>query len=258
MSRRIMFTLAASVAVIALLAVAGRECFDGRCNLPGLAEQPAPTSVATSSTSPSPLPAPVQAPSVQAPSPTAEQHAAAEAAREPVSPIASAIAPSVAVAQENKPVLAEVKPQEQPAARGARVLHATLTPPAEAAESKPSRIVRVASTSNARIVHVASLDPAALANDRSGPGMEIAPVAAASIYGGPAIVVAGVGLDPAWRRCQVGQRGYEYDNALCGPYSYHPYGIYGYRPYGTYAEYRRPQVFMIAPDAKIIQIRARD
>jgi hypothetical protein len=38
MSRSLTLTLAASVAVIALLAVAGRECFDGRCQLPGMAE----------------------------------------------------------------------------------------------------------------------------------------------------------------------------------------------------------------------------
>ena len=62
--------------------------------------------------------------------------------------------------------------------------------------------------------------------------------------------------DPAWKVCQLDRR--ESDQRRCGAYSYHPYGANGYRPYGTYADGRGAQIYMIAPNAKIISIDSDD
>jgi len=62
--------------------------------------------------------------------------------------------------------------------------------------------------------------------------------------------------DPAWKVCQLDRR--EGDQRRCGAYSYHPYGANGYRPYGTYADGRGAQIYMIAPNAKIISIDSDD
>src|SRR6478736_2737792 len=62
--------------------------------------------------------------------------------------------------------------------------------------------------------------------------------------------------DPAWKICQLDRR--ESDQRRCGAYSYHPYGANGYRPYGNYADGRGAQIYMIAPNAKIISIDSDD
>jgi hypothetical protein len=253
MSRRIALTLAASVAVIALLAAAGRECFDGRCHLPGLAERVAS----------------VPTPPALPPSPAVEEsavHAAVEPAREVVAPMAvpaaarEAKSVSEEPAREASPALADaelrkdVLPQEQVLTRGPRILRVSITSPAAAAELKPATVA----ANSARLVHVASTafpvaDRGFVQAEEPAAGM------AAPVYGvDDGVLIAGVGLDPAWKPCQIDDRGYGHDYYLCGPYSYHPYGAYGYRPYGTYAEYRSPPVYMVGPSARVIPVRARN
>jgi hypothetical protein len=272
MSRRIALTLAASVAVIALLAAAGRECFDGRCHLPGLVEHVAS----------------VPRPPVLPPSPAREEsavHAAVEPAREAAAPTAvEPVAPAVAVpaaareaksaseksaseesvsersAREAKPMLANAKlqesvaPQEQVLTRGPRILRVSITSPAAAAELNPAAVA----ANSARLVHVAST-AFPVADQGFVQAEERAAGIAAPVYeADDGVLIAGVGLDPAWKSCQIDDRGYDHDYYLCGPYSYRPYGAYGYRPYGTYAEYRSPPVYMVGPGARIIQVRARN
>jgi hypothetical protein len=60
--------------------------------------------------------------------------------------------------------------------------------------------------------------------------------------------------DPAWKRCQIGERDFGHHHFYCGPYSYHPYGFYGHRPYGTFTHHRSPPVYGLAPNAKIISV----
>jgi hypothetical protein len=158
----------------------------------------------------------------------------------------------------------DMRPQEQAFVRGPRILRVSMTSPSEAEEVKSTRIAEVALASDPRPMHVASVSPFAetvgAIERRRLPRTRVlaARGRGAPVYGGEGILIAGVGLDPAWKPCQIDERGYEHDYYLCGPYSYHPYGAYGYRPYGTYAEYRSPPVYVIGPSAKIIQVRTRN
>jgi hypothetical protein len=91
-------------------------------------------------------------------------------------------------------------------------------------------------------------------------------LAAPVVIAAPGIVYPDVGAvpsypylrhDPAWKFCQGEHRdrGRYYD---CGPYSYHPYGAYGYRPNGTYRSDRSPLAYVVAPNAKIIAVEAKN
>jgi hypothetical protein len=119
-------------------------------------------------------------------------------------------------------------------------------------EAKPLEVIRVApryARSERPAAYGVSHSVAGGAAMIEMPGAVYAPGPAAPFY-------PYAQPDPAWRSCQVEgqQRGVVY----CGPTSYHPYGEYGYRPNGTYAGYRRPPVYAVAPDAKIITIDAND
>ena len=82
-------------------------------------------------------------------------------------------------------------------------------------------------------------------------------VVAGPAYRDDGVVVVYPGYDPAWKICQLDPRA-RGQQALCGPYSYHPYGAHGYRPYGTYKPYRGPQVIGVAPDPRIVKIQGYD
>ncbi|MBN8965452.1 MAG: hypothetical protein J0H89_08745 [Rhizobiales bacterium] len=291
-SRNLALTLVASVAVIALLTVASRECLDGQCSFPGLPEHPTPV-----------MPAAVAQASSQAPEKPATD--TAKPAREVVASIPTApvvAAPAAAVppaeaAHQNKIALAAsapsvsvqpqhdanpavavampallrpsavLPPREQAVVGGARIIQVSLAPPREAEQANPTRTARIASPSDPRSMRVASIPPldetaGLIEGRRASLARVLAARGAAPFYTGyprGGVVLTGVALDPAWRLCQLGGHGVWQNASLCGPYSYHPYGVYGYRPYGTYVPTNDyPRVSVVAPDAKIVQVRARD
>jgi hypothetical protein len=256
MSRRItFFTLAVSATLIATQASADRECFEDSCRQFEVAE---PT---TSS-----LPPPAADGSVAAEASAAvaapvagEANAAADAGT------AAKLAPARALPQVvETPQVAPTKVIATPAPRPpvqsfAEHEPARLAPRSLKPAPAPVRMINAVPEDDARAEHAAP--PVASATAMYRPRGAAAPA-----------VVAGIGAvyaeddvvrvypnprhDPAWKVCQLDRR--ESDQRRCGAYSYHPYGANGYRPYGTYADGRGAQIYMIAPNAKIISIDSDD
>jgi len=299
LSRNLALTLVASVAVIALLAAAGRECLDGQCRLPGLPEHPAPVVPVAVAQAPSQAP---EKPAADVAEPTREAVAsiptapvaATLAAPIPSAGLSPAAPPAEAALQgkvatagvtshvnvqpqpDTKPAFvaavpavlrpsAIVRPQEQASAGGARIIRVSMVSSPEV-EAKPVRIAKAAPASDPRPMRVASVphlgETAGLIEGRrSSLARVLAARGAAPFYAGyprGGVVLTGVALDPAWRLCQIGGHGAWQNASLCGPYSYHPYGVYGYRPYGTYVPDVGPRMSLVAPDAKIVQVRMLD
>jgi len=256
MSRRItFFTLAVSATLIATQASADRECFEDSCRQFEVAE---PT---TSS-----LPPPAADGSVAAEASAAvaapvagEANAAADAGT------AAKLAPARALPQVvETPQVAPTKVIATPAPRPpvqsfAEHEPARLAPRSLKPAPAPVRMINAVPEDDARAEHAAP--PVASPTAMYRPRRAAAPA-----------VVAGIGAvyaeddvvrvypnprhDPAWKVCQLDRR--ESDQRRCGAYSYHPYGANGYRPYGTYADGRGAQIYMIAPNAKIISIDSDD
>jgi hypothetical protein len=256
MSRRItFFTLAVSATLIATQASADRECFEDSCRQFEVAE---PT---TSS-----LPPPAADGSVAAEASAAvaapvagEANAAADAGT------AAKLAPARALPQVvETPQVAPTKVIATPAPRPpvqsfAEHEPARLAPRSLKPAPAPVRMINAVPEDDARAEHAAP--PVASPTAMYRPRGAAAPA-----------VVAGIGAvyaeddvvrvypnprhDPAWKVCQLDRR--ESDQRRCGAYSYHPYGANGYRPYGTYADGRGAQIYMIAPNAKIISIDSDD
>jgi hypothetical protein len=256
MSRRItFFTLAVSATLIATQASADRECFEDSCRQFEVAE---PT---TSS-----LPPPAADGSVAAEASAAvaapvagEANAAADAGT------AAKLAPARALPQVvETPQVAPTKVIATPAPRPpvqsfAEHEPARLAPRSLKPAPAPVRMINAVPEDDARAEQAAP--PVASPTAMYRPRRAAAPA-----------VVAGIGAvyaeddvvrvypnprhDPAWKICQLDQR--ESDQRRCGAYSYHPYGANGYRPYGTYADGRGAQIYMIAPNAKIISIDSDD
>src|SRR6478735_6699119 len=256
MSRRItFFTLAVSATLIATQASADRECFEDSCRQFEVAE---PT---TSS-----LPPPAADGSVAAEASAAvgapvagEANAAADAGT------AAKLAPARALPQVvETPQVAPTKVIATPAPR----------PPVQSfADHEPARLAPRSLKPAPAPVRVTNAVP----EDDARAEQAAPPVASPTAMYRPRraaapAVVAGIGAvyaeddvvrvypnprhDPAWKICQLDQR--ERDQRRCGAYSYHPYGANGYRPYGTYADGRGAQIYMIAPNAKIISIDSDD
>jgi hypothetical protein len=256
MSRRItFFTLAVSATLIATQASADRECFEDSCRQFEVAE---PT---TSS-----LPPPAADGSVAAEASAAvaapvagEANAAADAGT------AAKLAPARALPQVvETPQVAPTKVIATPAPR----------PPVQSfAEHEPARLAPRSLKPAPAPVRVTNAVP----EDDARAEQAAPPVASPTAMYRPRraaapAVVAGIGAvyaeddvvrvypnprhDPAWKVCQLDRR--ESDQRRCGAYSYHPYGANGYRPYGTYADGRGAQIYMIAPNAKIISIDSDD
>ena len=252
MSRRItFFALAASATLIATQASADRECFEDSCRHFEVAE---PT---TSS-----LPPPVADESIAVETPAVVGRAAGEAnAALEASAAAPKLTPARALPQvvatpQVAPVKAIAAPAPRPAVQSfADHEPARLAPRSLKPAPAPVRVTNAVPEDDVRAEP--SLPPAAPQPATYRPRRAAAPA-----------VVAGVGAvyaeddvvrvypnprhDPAWKVCQLDQR--ESDQRRCGAYSYHPYGANGYRPYGTYAAERGGQVYMVAPNAKIISI----
>jgi hypothetical protein len=256
MSRRItFFTLAVSATLIATQASADRECFEDSCRQFEVAE---PT---TSS-----LPPPAADGSVAAEASAAvaapvagEANAAADAGT------AAKLAPARALPQVvETPQVAATKVIATPAPRPpvqsfAEHEPARLAPRSLKPAPAPVRMINAVPEDDARAEQAAP--PVASPTAMYRPRRAAAPA-----------VVAGIGAvyaeddvvrvypnprhDPAWKVCQLDRR--ESDQRRCGAYSYHPYGANGYRPYGTYADGRGAQIYMIAPNAKIISIDSDD
>jgi hypothetical protein len=256
MSRRItFFTLAVSATLIATQASADRECFEDSCRQFEVAE---PT---TSS-----LPPPAADGSVAAEASAAvaapvagEANAAADAGT------AAKLAPARALPQVvETPQVAPTKVIATPAPRPpvqsfAEHEPARLAPRSLKPAPAPVRMINAVPEDDARAEQAAP--PVASPTAMYRPRRAAAPA-----------VVAGIGAvyaeddvvrvypnprhDPAWKVCQLDRR--ESDQRRCGAYSYHPYGANGYRPYGTYADGRGAQIYMIAPNAKIISIDSDD
>jgi hypothetical protein len=256
MSRRItFFTLAVSATLIATQASADRECFEDSCRQFEVAE---PT---TSS-----LPPPAADGSVAAEASAAvaapvagEANAAADAGT------AAKLAPARALPQVvETPQVAPTKVIATPAPRPpvqsfADHEPARLAPRSLKPAPAPVRMINAVPEDDARAEQAAP--PVASPTAMYRPRRAAAPA-----------VVAGIGAvyaeddvvrvypnprhDPAWKVCQLDRR--ESDQRRCGAYSYHPYGANGYRPYGTYADGRGAQIYMIAPNAKIISIDSDD
>jgi len=256
MSRRItFFTLAVSATLIATQASADRECFEDSCRQFEVAE---PT---TSS-----LPPPAADGSVAAEASAAvgapvagEANAAADAGT------AAKLAPARALPQVvETPQVAPTKVIATPAPR----------PPVQSfADHEPARLAPRSLKPAPAPVRVTNAVP----EDDARAEQAAPPVASPTAMYRPRraaapAVVAGIGAvyaeddvvrvypnprhDPAWKVCQLDRR--EGDQRRCGAYSYHPYGANGYRPYGTYADGRGAQIYMIAPNAKIISIDSDD
>jgi hypothetical protein len=257
MSRRItFFTLAVSATLIATQASADRECFEDSCRQFEVAE---PT---TSS-----LPPPAADGSV-----AAEASAAAVAA--PVAGEANAAA-DAGTAAKLAPARALPQVVETPQVAPAKVIATPAPrPPVQSfADHEPARLAPRSlkpAPAPVRMINAVPEDDARAeqaAPPVASPTAMYRPRRAAA----PA-VVAGIGAvyaeddvvrvypnprhDPAWKVCQLDRR--ESDQRRCGAYSYHPYGANGYRPYGTYADGRGAQIYMIAPNAKIISIDSDD
>ena len=249
------FTLAVSATLIATQASADRECFEDSCRQFEVAE---PT---TSS-----LPPPAADGSVAAEASAAvaapvagEANAAADAGT------AAKLAPARALPQVvETPQVAPTKVIATPAPRPpvqsfAEHEPARLAPRSLKPAPAPVRMINAVPEDDARAEHAAP--PVASPTAMYRPRRAAAPA-----------VVAGIGAvyaeddvvrvypnprhDPAWKVCQLDRR--ESDQRRCGAYSYHPYGANGYRPYGTYADGRGAQIYMIAPNAKIISIDSDD
>jgi hypothetical protein len=256
MSRRItFFTLAVSATLIATQASADRECFEDSCRQFEVAE---PT---TSS-----LPPPAADGSVAAEASAAvgapvagEANAAADAGT------AAKLAPARALPQVvETPQVAPAKVIATPAPRPpvqsfADHEPARLAPRSLKPAPAPVRMINAVPEDDARAEQVAppAAAPAATYRPRraaapaivAGPGAVYAEDDVVRVYPNPR-------HDPAWKVCQLDRR--ESDQRRCGAYSYHPYGANGYRPYGTYADGRGAQIYMIAPNAKIISIDSDD
>jgi hypothetical protein len=259
MSRRILFfALAASATLIATQASADRECFEDSCRQLVVAE---PTA--------SSLPPPVADESVM--SETSPVAAARSSAAEASAALeASAAAPKLTPAKALPQVVAT--PQVAPV----KVVAAPRPPVQSFADHEPAKLaprvlkpapapVRVADVVPVAEVRAEPVVPVAMpAAPVNRPRRTIA-VATAPVVASPGAVYADDDVvrvypnprhDPAWKTCQLDAR--ESDQRRCGAYSYHPYGANGYRPNGVYAEERGKQVYMIAPNAKIIRIESED
>ena len=256
MSRRItFFTLAVSATLIATQASADRECFEDSCRHFEVAE---PT---TSSLPPA----------------TADDSVAAEAS-------VSAVVGRAAIEANAATEASAAAPTLTPARALPQVVATPQVAPVKAAPALRPPVQNFADHEPARLAP-RSLKPApspapvpvrvtkALPEDdvRAEPTLPPVVYRARRAAAAPA-VVAGLGAiyaeddmvrvypnprhDPAWKVCQLDRR--ESDQRRCGAYSYHPYGANGYRPYGTYADGRGAQIYMIAPNAKIISIDSDD
>jgi len=256
MSRRItFFTLAVSATLIATQASADRECFEDSCRQFEVAE---PT---TSSLPP----------------PAADGSVAAEASAAVAAPVAGEANAAADAGTAAKLAPARALPQvvETPQVAPAKVIATPAPrPPVQSfAEHEPARLAPRSlkpAPAPVRMINAVPEDDARAeqaAPPVASPTAMYRPRRAAA----PA-VVAGIGAvyaeddvvrvypnprhDPAWKVCQLDRR--ESDQRRCGAYSYHPYGANGYRPYGTYADGRGAQIYMIAPNAKIISIDSDD
>jgi hypothetical protein len=256
MSRRItFFTLAVSATLIATQASADRECFEDSCRQFEVAE---PT---TSSLPP----------------PAADGSGAAEASAAVAAPVAGEANAAADAGTAAKLAPARALPQvvETPQVAPAKVIATPAPrPPVQSfADHEPARLAPRSlkpAPAPVRMINAVPEDDARAeqaAPPVASPTAMYRPRRAAA----PA-VVAGIGAvyaeddvvrvypnprhDPAWKVCQLDRR--ESDQRRCGAYSYHPYGANGYRPYGTYADGRGAQIYMIAPNAKIISIDSDD
>jgi len=255
MSRRItFFTLAVSATLIATQASADRECFEDSCRQFEAAE---PT---TSS-----LPPPAADGSV-----AAEASAAAVAA--PAAGEARAAVDANTTAPKLAPAWALPQVVEPPQVPPAKVIAAPAPrPPVQNfADHEPAKLAPRSLKPASAPVRVSNTVPEDEA--RAEPALPPAATTYRPRRAAAPAVVAGIGAvyaeddvvrvypnprhDPAWKICQLDQR--ESDQRRCGAYSYHPYGANGYRPYGIYAEGRGAQIYMIAPNAKIISIDSND
>jgi len=256
MSRRItFFALAVSATLIATQASADRECFEDSCRQFEVAE---PT---TSS-----LPPPAADGSVAAEASAAvaapvagEANAAADAGT------AAKLAPARALPQVvETPQVAPTKVIATPAPRPpvqsfAEHEPARLAPRSLKPAPAPVRMINAVPEDDARAEQAAPpvASPTAMYRPRRAAALSVV-AGIGAVYAEEDVVrvYPNPRHDPAWKVCQLDRR--ESDQRRCGAYSYHPYGANGYRPYGTYADGRGAQIYMIAPNAKIISIDSDD
>jgi hypothetical protein len=258
MSRRITFAiLAASATLIATHAAADRECFEDACRIqqeaadaPAAAMQSAEPDAGRGDDAVASAPVNAQAASAvtQAAAPI---KALPQVVAEPVIHTPLPLPPSAAD---------EARARREPVRLAPRpMVAAALLRPV------PRTAVEVAAPAAVRVTSAVPADEPR-AERMPSRETEYRPRRAAP-SGGPA-VVAGIGAiyaeddvvrvypnpqhDPAWKVCQLDSR--ERDQRRCGAYSYHPYGENGYRPNGVYAAQPAVRAYILAPNAKIIQV----
>jgi hypothetical protein len=259
MSRRILFfALATSATLIATQASADRECFEDSCR------NFEPAEPATSSLPP---PAADESAAAEANAPAVVSGPETSAAMD-----ASAAAPTLTPARAlpqvvETPQVAPVKTMVPPAARPpvqnfadhepAKLAPRSLKPaPAPQPAPVPVRVTNAAAEYDVRTE--AAVPPAAppavyRAHRAAAPAPAVVAVGGASYAEDDVVrVYPNPRHDPAWKVCQLDSR--ESDQRRCGAYSYHPFGANGYRPNGVYAPERGTQIYMMAPNAKIISI----
>ena len=254
MSRRIaIWALAATAVLIAAEAKADRECFENSCRMPEVVDPPPPPpspQAADPAARPEPAPAPEPARAPEPAPPPAPMRV--QAAEPPLPPMmieppprramqpaerrevetprpAPARAPAAAPAPMPAPAVADAPAYPRPRAVPLPLAPA-LTPAAAPAPSYARRVIEESAEPRPRLVQrgYPTTPGYVLGNSavRSVPG------AAYADGGGVVVAHRVVRTDPAWKLCQIdGRDGRAY---LCGPYSYHPYGVPGYRPLGTY------------------------
>ena len=134
---------------------------------------------------------------------------------------------------------------------------AVLVAPAAASAQKPAREttrapvrpVEVVSGGPHYSVEPSPSYPTALVPSYPGGGVVV--VVPGVQYGEDGVALLQGRQDSSWQLCQPDRHD---RHALCGPYSYQPYGASGYRPYGSFRQYRVAPAYVYVPDARILTI----
>ena len=234
--------LAAATVLIAAPAKADRECFENSCRMPDVVEPPPPVAQRSETDNAATAHAEAahgaEAARAQAPAGIYPQMVVDPALRKPVKP-----APRRGVNTDVGPPRFPTPPAPRyPKAAPAPVTATGEAPAAPRAKPLPAPApAYTASESSAAAGAVIARAPGVI-----------------HVEAGVAPAYAILRPDPAWKVCQIEQRGRGDRYYHCGPYSYHPYGAHGYRPYGTYRAYRSAPAYVLAPNAKIISIDTDD